>query len=99
LEAAAGQRLGAQRRTSVEHLLGAALLTQALGIPKVALLFMTVGPLPQEPMWREWFRAAQGQLPAAAASLSTACSSPGVEGATLQLLQVCARAQRSSGVL
>ncbi|GAB4817485.1 hypothetical protein N2152v2_004531 [Parachlorella kessleri] len=47
---------------------------QELHIPKVALLFLTPGPLPQEPVWRDWFAAAEGQLPAAAVTPSSLCS-------------------------
>ena len=37
---------------------------QALGLPKVALLFLTKGPMPHEPAWRLWFASAAGLLPA-----------------------------------
>lgn len=39
---------------------------QALGIPRVALLFLTKGQLPHEPTWRLWLEAAAGLLPAQA---------------------------------
>lgn len=35
----------------------------ALGIAKVALLFLTRGPMPLEPVWQEWLRGAEGLLP------------------------------------
>lgn len=38
---------------------------QVLGIQKVALMFMTRGPMPQAPTWRLWFESAIGVLPAA----------------------------------
>ncbi len=38
-------------------------LTQALGAPKVALLFLTRGPMHHEEMWRLWFASAAGMLP------------------------------------
>jgi hypothetical protein len=33
-------------------------------IPRIAILFLTRGELWHEPMWREWFRAAAGLIPA-----------------------------------
>jgi hypothetical protein len=35
----------------------------ALGLPQVALLFLTKGDILHEALWREWFQAAAGQLP------------------------------------
>ena len=35
--------------------------------PKVALLFLTRGPMPLESIWQAWFQAAEGVLPFAAA--------------------------------
>ncbi|EFN51093.1 hypothetical protein CHLNCDRAFT_55340 [Chlorella variabilis] len=50
---------------------------QALGIPKVALLFLTYGPLYHEAAWRLWFASAAGLLPAREAE-SAVCE-PGAE--------------------
>jgi hypothetical protein len=36
---------------------------QALGVPRVALLFLTRGELPHHETWRLWFEAAAGMLP------------------------------------
>lgn len=37
--------------------------SQAVDIPKVALLFLTKGDLPHKDMWTMWLRSAAGQLP------------------------------------
>ena len=38
----------------------------ATGVPKVALLLLTRGPMPHEGAWRLWFAAAAGEVPLAA---------------------------------
>ncbi|PSC68450.1 beta-1,6-N-acetylglucosaminyltransferase enzyme [Micractinium conductrix] len=43
---------------------------QALGVPKVALLFLIRGDLFHHHVWRRWFEAAAGQLPADAVHAS-----------------------------
>lgn len=43
-----------------------------LGIPRVALLFLTRGPMHHEEMWRLWLGSAAGQLPARSAQASWA---------------------------
>jgi hypothetical protein len=43
--------------------------TQALGIKKVALLFLTTGNLHHEQAWRLWFASAAGLVPGPAAEV------------------------------
>lgn len=42
---------------------GALLPLQALGIGKVALMFLVKGPIQHEAAWRRWFASAGGLLP------------------------------------
>lgn len=48
--------------------------SQALGIPKVALLFLTRGDLYLSPAWRLWFQSAAGVVPRTAARCSGVAS-------------------------
>ena len=43
---------------------------QVLGIPRVALLLLTRGPMHHEEMWRLWLGSAAGQLPVRSAQAS-----------------------------
>lgn len=45
---------------------------QALGSPKVALLFLTKGPMPHEGAWRLWLSSAAGLLPVREAQVGCA---------------------------
>jgi hypothetical protein len=45
-----------------------------LQVPKVALLFLTVGPLPHHQTWEQWLKAARGWLPTDA--VRAACDGP-----------------------
>ena len=55
---------------------------QALGIKKVALLFLTTGNLHHEQAWRLWFASAAGLVPAPAAEVwdGIGASSAGLPG-------------------
>ncbi|KAK9845205.1 hypothetical protein WJX81_000030 [Elliptochloris bilobata] len=64
----------------------------ALGIPQVALMFLTKGPLPHAALWAAWLGQAAGLLPAdcAAASACSAAAAPGARRKALEgLLRSC----------
>ncbi|KAK9837246.1 hypothetical protein WJX81_001372 [Elliptochloris bilobata] len=46
-----------------------------LRVPKVALMFLTRGTLPQAPMWEVWLRAAAGRVPLSAVQAGS-CGAP-----------------------
>ena len=66
---------------------------QALGTPKVALLFLTQGDLWHEPTWRLWFRSAAGALPAGAVRGSVC----GAEAGPLRELRQACLPSRGQG--
>lgn len=61
---------------------------QALALPRVALLFLTQGPMPHSPTWRLWFEVAAGLLPAPA--LREACRPKAALALAPDLLAACA---------
>ena len=70
---------------------------QALGIPKVALLFLTTGDLYHENTWRLWFKSAGGVVPAQAMAKSV-CPNDG-QLSRLQAIQGACREINTTGVV
>ncbi|PRW05940.1 beta-1,6-N-acetylglucosaminyltransferase enzyme [Chlorella sorokiniana] len=64
---------------------------QALGAPKVALLFLTMGPMHHEATWRLWLSSAAGMLPVREAQAAVCTASPQQYSA---LRQACTAGER-----
>lgn len=81
-------------------MLGVAILCplQVLRLPRVALLFLTRGPMPHERTWQACMGWAQGQIPLQAVHLSGVCDpSISAGGSIQQVLQACGRGRRGAG--
>ncbi|BDA51615.1 probable glycosyltransferase BC10 [Coccomyxa sp. Obi] len=69
----------------------------ALKIPKVAMLFLTVGEIFHEPTWKLWFQEAAGLIPASA--LNSSDQAQACDDERLQVAQHHCFASEDAGVL
>lgn len=60
----------------------------ALGIPKVALMFLTPGPLHHEEVWKLWFKSAAGVVPKQSLLLSV-CNAEGASERLEEAFSAC----------
>ncbi len=65
------QNPGTHRAYSLAHRESCGELALQLGVPQVALLFLTVGDLPFNTAWRAWLSTVNGKLPAL--SITASC--------------------------
>lgn len=63
----------------------------ALQLPKVALMFLTMGHLHHEDTWRMWFRSAAGVLPAQTVAASVCNAEGGTNTRVLSAARACKR--------